>query len=66
MPWVAATARFSGVVGTNTDTVHAATASTMISGASAGLDEDQSCTAATIASDIFYNMDVSDCGRFAY
>ncbi len=52
MPWVAAAARLSGVVGTNTDTVHAATASTMMSGANAGFSEDQSCKAATIASNI--------------
>jgi hypothetical protein len=50
MPCVAAAAKFNGVVGINADTVHAATASTMISGASAGLLEDHSCTEATIAS----------------
>lgn len=52
MPWVTATARFKGVVGMNTETVHAATASTMMRGAREGFAADHSCTTAAIASDM--------------
>jgi len=54
---MAAAARFRGVVDMNTDTVHAAMAITMRSGASAGFAADHSCTAATIASDIVTRND---------
>ena len=61
IPCVAAAARLRGVVGMNTDTVQAATASTMKSGASAGFAEDHSCSEATITSDMVSqdSMDVS-------